>query len=260
MRVLIIEDEYGVAKNLCDILQEIEPDIEILTILESIKDTLDWVKSNPKPDLGFFDIRIADGDSFEIFEKTAINFPVIFTTAYDEYAIKAFKVNSIDYLMKPIDKDSLLTALNKYKALYKRNNIIDNENLLNIIKELRLGEQKKHKKSFLVYIRDKIIPITVEDIAFFYLEDNLVYCITHKNDKYIIDQPLDKIIVQLNPEDFYRANRQFIVSRKSIKSAFAFFQRKLKLELKPVTIKEIIISKPKVSEFKKWLGGELRMD
>jgi two-component system, LytTR family, response regulator len=253
MRVLIIEDEYGVAQNLCDILQEIEPNIEILAILETIKDAVEWIKENPKPDLGFFDIRIADGSSFEIFERTSVDFPIIFTTAYDEFALKAFKVNSIDYLMKPIDKDSLISALNKYESIYKRDKVADNENLLKIIHELRLGDQKKYKKSFLVYIRDKIIPIAVDDIAYFYLEDEIVYCITHKNEKYTIDQALDKINTQINPEDFYRANRQFIVSRKAIKSAIAYFHRKLKLELNPTLLKEVLISKPKVSEFKKWL-------
>ena len=256
MRVLIIEDEYGVAQNLCDILQEIEPDIEILTILETIKDAVEWIESNPKPDLGFFDIRIADGHSFEIFEKTSVDFPIIFTTAYDEYALKAFKVNSIDYLMKPIEKKSLVLALNKYQSFYKRNEIADNDQLLKIIQDLRLVDQKRYKKSFLVYVRDKILPIDVEDIAFFYLENDLVFCITHKNEKYIIDQALDKIISQLNSEDFFRANRQFIVSRKSVKSAATYFNRKLKLDISPSISEEILISKPKVADFKKWLSGE----
>ncbi len=255
MRVLIIEDEYGVAQNLCDILYEIEPEIEILAILETIKDAVEWIMTNPKPDLGFFDIRIADGHSFEIFERTPVDFPIIFTTAYDEYALQAFKVNSIDYLMKPIEKDSLISALDKYESIYKRDEVTDNENLLKIIHELHLGEQKKYKKSFLVYFRDKIIPITVEDISYFYLEDEIVYCITHKNDKYTIDLSLDKINKKINPEDFFRANRQFIVSRTSIKSALTYFHRKLKLELNPALLKEVLISKPKVSEFKKWLAG-----
>ena len=118
MRVLVIEDENSVAQNLCDILQEIDESIEILTILESVQEAVTWLNDNPKPDLGFFDIRLADGDSFEIFEQAEVNFPIIFTSAYDEYALKAFKVNSVDYLVKPIDRDALQSALNKYKAIY----------------------------------------------------------------------------------------------------------------------------------------------
>ena len=255
MRVLVVEDEYGVAQNLCDILQEIEPNIKILTILETIKDAVKWIESNPKPDLGFFDIRIADGSSFDIFDRTSVDFPIIFTTAYDEYALKAFKVNSIDYLMKPIEKESLETALNKYKSIYERNGVIANENLIKVIQDLQFSDQKRYKKSFLVYIRGKILPIAVADIAYFYLENDLVFCITRKNEKYIIDQSLDKINKQLNQDDFFRANRQYIVSRKSIKSALEYFHRKLKLELNPAHLSEVLISKLKVSEFKKWLVG-----
>ena len=168
MKVLIIEDEYGVAQNLCDILQEIEQGIEILAIIESVKEAVEWFENNPKPELGFFDIRLADGDSFEIFEKIKIDFPVIFTTAYDEYALRAFKVNSIDYLLKPIDKESLVAALDKYKSVYRRNDTFDNEILLKTIQDLRLNEEKKYKKSFLVYIKDQILPVAVENIAYFY--------------------------------------------------------------------------------------------
>lgn len=255
MRVLIIEDEYGVAQNLCDILREIEPDIEILAIIESVKEAINWIKQNPKPDIGFFDIRLADGDSFKIFEQIKIDFPIIFTTAYDEYALKAFKVNSIDYLLKPIDKVSLDVALNKYKSIYKNNGSTDNENLIKLIEELRLNEPKKFKKNLLVYIRDQILPIAVEDIAYFYLENEQVYCITHKKEKYIIDQSLDKINGQLNPEDFFRVNRQYIISRKAIKTAVIHFQRKLKLNLLPSPNEEVIIGKTKTTAFKNWFGA-----
>jgi len=253
MKVLIIEDESGVAQNLCDLLQEIEQGIEILAIIESVKEAVEWFENNPKPELGFFDIRLADGDSFEIFEKVKIDFPVIFTTAYDEYALRAFKVNSIDYLLKPIDKDSLLVSLDKYNSIYKKNDRIDNETLLKIIKDLRHTDQKKYKRSFLVYIKDKILPIAVEDIAYFYLENELVFCITHKNEKYVIDQYLDKISSQTNPEDFFRANRQYIVSRKAVRAAVNFFHRKLKLNLSPSPPNDVFISKTKAAIFKKWL-------
>lgn len=148
MKVLIIEDESGVAQNLCDNLQEIEQGIEVLAIIESVKETVEWVKNNPKPELGFFDIRLADGNSFEIFEKIKIDFPVIFTTAYDEYALKAFKVNSIDYLLKPIDKKSLIAALHKYRTVWKREDAFDSELLLKTIQNLKLSEKKEIQKEF----------------------------------------------------------------------------------------------------------------
>ncbi len=253
MNVIIIEDESGVAQNLVDILGEIEPGIRVLGIIESVKDAVTWLRENPDPELGFFDIRLADGDSFEIFEKVEVNFPVIFTTAYDEYAIKAFKVNSIDYLLKPIDKKSLIAALNKYEAFYKKDTIVDNTLLLKAIEQLRLKDEKKFKKSFLVYIRDQILPVSVEDIAYFFLENEVVYCVTFKDKKFVIDQTLDRISSQTDPESFFRANRQYIVSRKTVKSADQHFNRKLKLNLSPSPNEDVFISKTKVTEFKEWL-------
>ena len=255
MKVLIVEDEQGVAQDLCDKLQEIEPTIEILAIIETIQEAVAWINAHPVPDIGFFDIRIADGDSFNIFEKTAVDFPVIFTTAYDQYALKAFKVNSIDYLMKPIEKNALRAAIDKYNTFYKKNESPDQEHLLRAIRGLQNSPQKKYKKSFLVYVKDKILPIDVQDIAYLYLDKELVFCLTHSNQKYLIDQSLDKISNQIDPESFFRANRQFIVSRKAIVSAITYFNRKLKLELKPTPATDVIISKPKVTEFKKWLSG-----
>ncbi|AXT20313.1 response regulator [Flavobacteriaceae bacterium AU392] len=253
MKILIIEDEHSVAQNLCDILFEINPSIEIVAVLETVIDTVTWIENNNNPDLGFFDIQIADGNSFEIFERTSVNFPIVFTTAFDEFALKAFKVNSIDYLMKPIKKNALKIALKKYDAIYKKN---DNEKLLKVIQELKSEAQKKYKKSFLVYIKDKILPIATEDIAYFYLENETVFCFTHKNERYNINQVLDKIYNQLDPEVFFRANRQYIVSRKTINSVSMYFHRKLKLEVIPKNNSEIIISKTKANEFKKWLAGD----
>ena len=253
MKVVIIEDESGVAKNLCDLLMEIEEDIEILATLESVRDTVYWLENNPSPDLGFFDIRLADGDSFEIFEKTTVDFPVVFTTAYDEYALRAFKVNSIDYLLKPIDKVELTASVNKFRDIYGQNGPLYKEMLRNALKELKIRGTKNYKRNFLVYIKDQILPVPVEAIAYFLLENSIVYCITLQNERYIIDQSLDSLITQLNPEQFFRANRQYIVSRRSLISANQYFNRKLKLSLSPSPPGDVIISKPKSSEFKKWL-------
>ena len=253
MKVLVLEDESGVAKNLCDILAEIDVEIEVLGVLETVREAIKWINNNPSPDLGFFDIRLADGNSFKVFENVNIHFPIIFTTAYDEYALKAFKVNSIDYLLKPINKGDLIAALDKYKSIYQRPDAFSNEHLLKIIQDLTINDRRKYKKSFLVYIKDKILPLPVEDIAYFHLKNELTYCITHTNKIYRIDYPLDKIVDQISPDDFFRVNRQFLVSRQSIKSAVQHFHRKLKLNLSPVCKEEIFISKIKTKAFKEWL-------
>jgi len=253
MRVLVLEDESGAARNLLDLLEEVDPGLEIVAVLESVREAIFWLKKNQSPDLGFFDIRLADGESFEVFDKTIINFPVIFTTAYDEYALKAFKVNSIDYLMKPVDKDDLGAALEKYRTLYRKDSSYDPGKLQNTLLELHLQEEKQYKKSFLVYVKDQIIPVAVEQIAYFCLDHKRVYCVTVKDKKYLIDQALDKIGSQLDPENFFRANRQYLVSRQSVKSAHQHFNRKLRLQLSPAPEKDVLIAKPKAAQFKAWL-------
>jgi len=253
MKVLILEDEPGAAQNLLDLIHEVDESIEVLAILESVKETVSWLRKHPAPDLGFFDIRLADGLSFEVFEKASVDFPVIFTTAYDEYALQAFKVNSIDYLLKPMDKAVLRTALEKYRFIYQREDSFDSESVRKSIRDVRLHEEKRYKKSFLVYVKDQIIPVSVDQIAYFFLENELVYCRTHDNRKFILDQTLDKIGSQLNPNDFYRSNRQYLVSRQAIQSVVQHFNRKLKLRLTPEPEQEVFISKTKAAAFKGWL-------
>ena len=253
MKVLILEDETGAAQNLLDLIHEVDESIEVMAILESVKETVTWLGNHPAPDLGFFDIRLADGVSFEVFEKASVDFPVIFTTAYDEYALQAFKVNSIDYLLKPVDKESLANALAKFRAIYQREDLFDSESVRRSIQDVRLHEEKRYKKSFLVYVKDQIIPVSVDQIAYFFLEHELVYCRTHDNRKFILDQALDKIGSQLNPNDFYRSNRQYLVSRQAIQSVVQHFNRKLKLRLNPEPEEEVFISKTKATAFKGWL-------
>ncbi|MBX2877112.1 MAG: LytTR family DNA-binding domain-containing protein [Saprospiraceae bacterium] len=254
MKVLIVEDEASAARDLCDVLLEVNPDIEILAVLESVKEGVEWITASTQlPELGFFDIQIADGNSFEILAQTRVPFPIIFTTAFDEYALQAFKVNSIDYILKPIKRSDLEIALNKYKKIYTP--AAQYDALLAVIQELKQHQQKKYKKNFLVYFKDKILPLAVEDIAYFYLENQAVFCLTHQNEKYGIEQSLELIQTQINPDYFFRASRQFLVSRKAIKSASIYFSRKLKLEVVPPFGQELIISKLNTSKFKKWLTG-----
>jgi len=254
MKVLILEDEPGAAQNLLDLIHEADETMQVLAILESVKDAVAWVGNNPAPHLGFFDIRLADGLSFEVFEKVSIEFPVIFTTAYDEYALQAFKVNSIDYLLKPVDKEALGAAMDKYSSIYQREDSFDSERVRNTIRDVRLHEEKRYKKSFLVYVKDQIIPVAVDQLAYFYLKNEMVYCITKDQRKYLMDQPLDKIGAQLDPEDFFRANRQYIISRNAIQSAVQHFNRKLKLRISPSPEEEVFISKTKAGHFKEWLN------
>ncbi|MFT6214330.1 MAG: DNA-binding LytR/AlgR family response regulator [Roseivirga sp.] len=252
MKVLIIEDENSAAQDLCDILKEIDLNIEIVAVIESVDEAVAWLKNNHSPDLGFFDIKLADGDSFEIFEKTKVDFPIIFTSAYDEYAIKAFKVNSVDYLLKPINQKALQQALDKYKSIYSKK-ALDYDHLLTVIADLRQSKKKQYKKSLLVYVKDQILPVSLEHVAYFHSEYELVYCVTMDNKRYNVDETLEKIIFLVDPYDFFRANRQFIISRRSVKAASPYFQRKLKISITPSPKEDLIVSKTKVTQFKNWL-------
>ncbi len=250
MKALIIEDESVAAQALQSLVKEVESDIEIISILQSIDESVEWFGSNPMPDLVFMDIHLADGSSFSIFEETEITCPIIFTTAYDEYALKAFHVNSIDYLLKPINKKDLDRAINKFKNLSEKS--IDNTlitNLLSSIKQLK----NSYKNHFLVSRKDKLIPLSVADIALIYIEDKIVTAVTHDSENYYLDQPLDVISEQLDPACFFRANRQYIIARKAVKDISLWFGSKLSINMKVPVPEKIIVSKAKTGELKKWL-------
>lgn len=256
MKVVIIEDENSVAQNLSDLLFEINPEITILAVLETIRDSVRWFERNEAPDIAFFDIKIADGNSFEILEKTTLNFPIIFTTAFDEYALKAFKYNSIDYLLKPINKNDLERAVSKYQNLYTHDKAIldNNSKLIEVIKEIEMSSQKiMYKSSFLVNFRNSLIPLSTQDIAYFYLENQLIYCKTFQSAVYQISSTLEKIEHQLDPTYFFRVNRQCIMSKKAVKHVDTFENRKLKVVPSPKHSAQIVVSKPKASSFKNWL-------
>ena len=251
MKALIIEDEVLAAQSLQKLITEVAPETEIIGVLQSIEESVAWFDENPIPDLAFMDIHLADGSSFAIFERTQITCPVIFTTAYDEYALKAFEVSSIDYLLKPINRNDLTRAMHKFNALVgeKQNNNDAIETLLH-----HIGLKKNYKSCFLVPERDKLIPLPTANIAYIYIEDKLVKTIALDGHTYYMSQTLDDIMAQLNPDDFFRANRQFIVSRKAIKDMTIWFGNKLSLNLLVEVPEEIIISKAKVAEFKTWFA------
>ncbi len=252
-KVIIVEDESGAADNLKLLLGETQHEFKIMAVLDTVEATVEWVKSHPEPDLAFFDIQLADGSSFEIFKQTDIIFPVIFTTAYSEFAIDAFKVNSIDYLLKPIVKNELEKAIEKFETLYMNSGKFDQEKIINVIQTLSHKQKPQYRKGFLASQGNKIIPLDIDSIAYFSLDNELVHAHTFRNSTYSLDESLKDIVNSVDPADFFRANRQFIVSRKAIICAERFFKGKLRLKLNIKSSDEILISKAKTAEFKIWL-------
>lgn len=253
MRVIIVEDEKSAIKNMVALLQEIDPNITVIASLQTISEATKWITNNPSPELAFFDIQLADGLSFEIFKKTLVEFPIIFTTAYNEYALRAFKVNSIDYLLKPIKKQELVFAINKYKKI-NEDLVLKNENFIAIMKTLNIEIKQSYKKTILVKKFDSLIPIQTSSFAYFIIENGIVYGYSYDKEKFVIDETLDQLERQLSSSDFFRANRQFIVSRNSIKEAQNYFNKGFSLKLNSSQNEIILISKAKVSLFKDWLG------
>ena len=253
MKVIIVEDEKSAIKNMVALLHGIDPTISVIASLQTISEAAKWITNNPSPELAFFDIQLADGLSFEIFEKTIVEFPVIFTTAYNVYALRAFKVNSIDYLLKPIKKQELVFAINKYKKI-NEDVVLKNENFITAIKTLNIEIKQSHKKTILVKKFDGLIPIQTSSFAYFVIENGVVYGYSYDKEKFVIDETLDQLEGQLSSSDFFRANRQFIVSRNSIKEAQNYFNKGFSLKLNPSQNEITLISKAKVSLFKDWLG------
>jgi len=249
MNILIIEDEELAVRNLESIFREIG-NITPIAVLESIADTVEWFTMNEDPDLVFLDIHLADGSAFEIFKLIDINCPVIFTTAYDEYALQAFKVNSIDYLLKPVDVAAVKKALGKLKNITKGN--VSNE-MKRLLSNLRpVTEYKTH---FLVSQKgDKLVPLIANDIAYIYIELNIVKAVTFEVKTFIMQYTMDELLGMLNPKDFYKANRQFVIARKAIKDIDLWFNNRLSINLKPAAPEKILVSKARITDFKMWFG------
>ncbi len=252
MKAIIVEDETLAAQNLKGILNEIES-IDIIATLESVNETVAWFTLNNSPDILFLDIHLADGSAFEIFDRVRVDCPVIFTTAYDEYALKAFKVNSIDYLLKPIDNNSVIRALEKCRRLTGRSGDkgTDLQSLLDYFKKNII-----YKNNFLVPVKgDKLIPLNTDDIAYIFIDYGIVKAISYNDKTYNMDNNLDELEGMINPNMFFRANRQFIISRKAIKDIDLWFNSRLSVNLKVSVPERILVSKARVPEFKIWFGG-----
>jgi len=252
--VLIVEDEIHAQKELSRLLNLCDYEINIIEYLDSIEDAVDWINNNPTPDLMFFDIQLSDGLSFEIFKHIKSSAPVIFTTAFNEFAIQAFKVNSIDYLLKPVKLSELNAALKKYSSLASKSEIVDKPSIsIDQIEELIKLNNTKYKSRFITKIGDQILHISVDDIAYFKSEDNETFIVTRNNKRYIIDNPLDHIITTVNPDIFYRINRGYVVHIDSIKKINKYFNSRLHIELDPVDKDNVLISRVKVQDFLKWI-------
>jgi two-component system, LytTR family, response regulator LytT len=251
MKILIVEDEELAVKKLQKTLAAVNESAEVVGTTDSIKTTVEWLMQNPQPDLILMDIELADGQSFEIFNLTEVKSPVIFTTSYDEFALKAFKVNSVDYLLKPIQKDELQAALNKFQKIKTNTDV----NIDSLVKELQQKLQpKEYRKRFLVKFGQKLISVEIGEIAYFYSDGRLNFFKTSDNKKFVVDYTMDELEDMLDPKMYFRISRSFYVSVNSIEKIDDYFGNRLILGLKPAVDKEALVSREKVTEFKKWMG------
>lgn len=228
-------------------IRNVRNDIEILDVLDSVESGVNWLTENDQPDVIFSDIQLADGKSFDIYSQVKISCPIIFTTAYDEYAIKAFELNSVGYLMKPFSEDDLNKAISKVEEVP-----VESSNNLNELLN-HLGIDKKYKTRFLIHKGDSLIPVATKDIAYIYTHDKLVVLVTKENQHYYLNQRMDELENQLDPKEFFRLNRQYISSFDAIEKVANHFNGKLRVYLKPVTEEEVMISRIKAAAFKAWL-------
>lgn len=258
MKILIVEDEELAVKKLQKTLAAVDGTAEVVGTTDSIQRTVEWLKKNPSPDLILMDIELCDGQSFEIFNLADVQCPVIFTTSYDEFALKAFKVNSVDYLLKPVQKEDLQAALAKYTKLHQSPANRDagaTINLDNLVKQLQQNLQpKEYRKRFLVKHAQKLVSIEIGDIAYFYSDGRLNFFRTSDNKKYVVDYTMDELEEMLDPERYFRISRSFYVSVNCIDRIDDYFGNRLILSLKPAVDKEALVSREKVTDFKKWMG------
>lgn len=258
MKIFIVEDEELAVKKLRKTLQLVDESSEVVGEADSIQSAVAWLESNPVPDLILMDIELADGQSFEIFNLTEVKSPVIFITSYDEYALKAFKVNSVDYLLKPVQKEDLETALGKYRDMKKLYTAEEKKTTLDfdgLVKELQQKLQlKDYRKRFLVKHAQKLVSVETDEIAYFFSDGRLNFFKTFDNRKFVVDYTMDELEEMLDPDKYFRISRSFYISVASVEQIHDYFGNRLLLYLKPSTDKEALVSREKVTEFKKWLG------
>lgn len=250
MKIVIIEDEPLAAERLERLIRQHRDDIELLAVLDSVENSVKWFNENLHPGLVFMDIMLADGISFEIFERTPVDVPVIFTTAYDEYTLRAFKVNSIDYLIKPVDPGELAAAMDKFSALRSGNDF--RQSSLPMEKALRLLTER-YKSRFMVKVGDHIRIIPPENILYFYSLEKATYLHSADNRNYPVDYTLENLEELLDPAKFFRINRKYMIRIEAIKDIASYSNSRLRIDLQHLAGEEVIVSREKTADFKKWL-------
>jgi DNA-binding LytR/AlgR family response regulator len=252
MRAIIIEDEQFAARRLETMIKEYDPEIRITAHLESVAGSVEWLRNNPHPDLIFLDIHLEDGLSFSIFDQVKINVPIIFTTAYDEYAIKAFKHRSIDYLLKPIAQADLNKAIDKYRNWGEQKQMVD----ISVLRSLLRGEEKQFRERISVVAGQKLKSIEVRDITYFFSTSGITFMVTSAGSQYSLDLSLDNLMEELDPKQFFRINRQYLVSVPALANIHIYPKSRIKVDLKPPTKESVFVSIDRVTEFKRWIDGK----
>jgi DNA-binding LytR/AlgR family response regulator len=253
MQILIIEDEPQAARRMEKLITELLPSSQIVGSIDSVKKSVAWFNANPMPDLALMDIQLADGVSFQIFEQCEVKCPVIFTTAYDEYALKAFKVNSIDYILKPVDKDELRNALKKLESLTAGS--ASTQRLVDNIGQVVNLLSKKTKERFVIKVGEHLKTIAVKDILYFYSQDKATFCNTTDGRNHILDFTIEQLEEMVDSETYFRVNRKYLVQANAIKDIITYTNSRLKLILQGSTDKDIIVARERVVDFKQWLDS-----
>jgi two-component system LytT family response regulator len=253
VKVLIVEDEKIAANRLENLLLDSSHQIEILSKLDTITRTIEWLENEETPNLIFMDIQLADGLCFDIFDMVQVKCPVIFTTSYDQYAIRAFKVNSIDYLLKPLDPGELYNAINKFDFISKSYSLKTSPEALALQEAIHMLKQKSYKERFIVKVGEHIKSIAVEEIEHFVSREKATFIQTNDNRKYILDYTLDQLMEMIDPKLFFRISRKYIISIHGFDDIISYSSSRLKIQLKHSNSIDAIVSREKVQEFKKWL-------
>ncbi len=251
MRVIIIEDEVPAANRLVKMLHSISDEIDVIKKVDSVEASVRFLQSVGPVDLIFMDIQLADGLSFDIFKQTRVTAPVIFTTAFDQYTLKAFKVNSIDYLLKPIDEKELESAVNKYRRLYEKKENGLSDKILKLVSEMNAS---RYKERLLIKRGQQLSYLKIESTAYCYAEGKLCYAVDFSNNKYLLENNLSQLEEQLQPNKFYRINRQLLVNIEAVNKVHTWIGGRLKLELMPTVKADTVVSRERVNGFKEWLG------
>lgn len=252
MNILLIEDEPQALQRLEKLVKTVLPDAIILARLDTVKSSVQWLKTNQPPDLIFMDIQLGDGISFSIFDQVEVKSPVIFTTAFDEYALKAFKVNSIDYLLKPIDEESLRLAVNKFESLTAARSLATDKMMESISLAMQMLS-KKYKERFVIKVGEHLKSVEVNEILFFFSLEKTTFAQTRDGRKHILDFTLDQLDELLDPQRYFRINRKYIISVDCIQDMISYTNSRLKLVLKTCDDQDVIVARERVQEFKDWL-------